>query len=37
MARGGYRELLRNRPLALLWTGDALSTIGDDFFNVAVM
>ena len=37
MARGSYRELFRNRSLTLLWTGEALSTIGDDFFNVAVM
>lgn len=37
MDRPGYRNLIRIRPLRLLWSGEAVSTIGDEFFNIAVM
>jgi MFS transporter, DHA3 family, macrolide efflux protein len=37
MDRVGYRRLVGVRPLRLLWAGEAVSTIGDEFFNLAVM
>lgn len=32
-----YRSILTNRTLILLWSGGTISTIGDAFFNLAVM
>jgi MFS family permease len=33
----GYLHVLRNRTVLLLWSGQSISIIGDNFFNLAVM
>ena len=35
--RSSYTRLLRNRPFVLLWGGQTISTVGDAFFNLAVV
>ncbi len=32
-----YRRLFGNRVLLALWSGQAISTVGDVFFNIAAM
>src|SRR5579885_1202079 len=32
-----YVRLLRNRSFTLVWSGQTISTLGDTFFNLAVM
>lgn len=32
-----YRQVLRNRAWMLLWSGQTVSTVGDTFFNLAVV
>lgn len=33
----GYRSLLRQRAFLLVWTGGAVSSLGDHFFEIALM
>jgi DHA3 family macrolide efflux protein-like MFS transporter len=35
-ARSFAREIVANRPVMLLWTGESISYFGDAFFNIAV-
>lgn len=35
--RSVYWRLSRNRPLVLLWSGEAISIFGDAFFNLAIL
>ena len=37
ISNGFYRSLLKNQTLMLLWSGKAISVIGDAFFDLAVM
>lgn len=37
ISNGIYRSLLKNQTLMLLWSGKAISIIGDAFFDLAVM